>query len=98
MTNNGNKIITKYDSMKKKKKDWDSIPEEMQAVVNQELKLRDQRSLEHLHDTLELVKKKMENEFVKATPAKEPIKRTTTSKDGLINPIHKNDNDELLSK
>ena len=84
--------------MKKKKKDRDSIPEEMQAVVNQELKLRDQRRLEHLHDTLELVKKKMENEFVKATPVKEPIESTTTSKDGLINPIHKNDNDELLSK
>ena len=84
--------------MKKKKKDRDSIPEEMQAVVNQQLKLQDQRRLEHLHDTLELVKKKMENEFVKATLVKEPIESTTTSKDGLINPIHKNDNDELLSK
>ena len=84
--------------MSMKKNERDSIPAAMQAMTDQEREELTQVKREQLQKSLELSRKKLEDEFVKVKLDKELMDSSHTSSDGLINPTQKDNDGEILYK
>lgn len=79
-----------------KKNDLHAVPTEMQAKLNQEREQQVQRRTKQLQKDLEIVGKKMEDEFVTKKPDKELVGINPSENNGLFDPSQKSDDGEIV--